>query len=250
MGGLIYKILIFFIFIIAFIGCKNSIKEVIDIDNKKEFKPIRIHDHDSMRIPVDLKIFSRKSKDVYWISNDTITKNKNFIKYLKSNDSCCRDNIYINWGNDTVNRIFIAQNVLNYRVYFTPRFIAETKDYLILEHGCATDCWAVLFLPLNNFENPQDVLDIIKYDKNNFTVVKGLDDYFKETEHEFIEAYNVKTKKTKRIKFKNSGISAVRRQLIDSCKITDKFIYIKAELFDRGKDNDVIEVLRLDNDIK
>ena len=192
--------------------------------------------------------FSRKNEDTYWIPTDTVTKNRNFIKYLKTKDSSCSDNLYINWGNDSVNRFFIAQNVLQFRSYFTPELVAETKDYLILDHGCATDCRAVLFLPLNNSEKTKDLVDIVKYNRENYTVIKAFENNF--NEHEFIEAVNVKTNKTKRIVFKNSGIAARLIFLVDSCNITDNEIYIRANLYDRQKEKDVVEVLRLQNDIK
>ena len=137
---------------------------------------------------------------------------------------------------------------MQFRSYFTPELVAETKDYLILDHGCATDCRAVLFLPLNNSEKTKDLVDIVKYNRENYTVIKAFENNF--NEHEFIEAVNVKTNKTKRIVFKNSGIAARLIFLVDSCNITDNEIYIRANLYDRQKEKDVVEVLRLQNDIK
>ena len=233
--------MIFIILIIGF-GCRHSNPE-------KKLKTSKVQFRDSMIIPKDILTFSRINEDTYWIPVDTITKNKNFIKYLKTQDSCCSDNLYINWGNDSVNRIFIAQNVLQYRSYFTPELVAETNDYLILEHGCATDCSAVLFLPLNNYEKPNDVTDIISYSRKNFTVIKGLENNTGENEHEFIEAINVKTNKTKRIIFTHSGIAARQIFLVDSCNLSDNEIYIRANLYDRQKDKEIVEVLRLRNDI-
>jgi hypothetical protein len=224
-------------------GCKHS-------DSGKKLATPKVQFRDSMIIPKDVMTFTRKSDDTYWIPADTITKNKSFVKYLKTKDSCCIDNLYINWGNDSVNRIFIAQNVLQFRTYFTPELVAETKDYLILEHGCATDCRAVLFLPLNNSEKAHDMADIIKYSKKNYTVIKAIENNANENEHEFIEAVNVKTNKTRRIIFKNSGIAARLIFLVDSCNISDDEIYIRAKLYDKQKDKDVVEEQRLKNDIK
>jgi hypothetical protein len=239
------KMRVFSIFVILILGfgCKHS-------DSGKRLITSEIKFCDSMIIPNDIMTFSRIIDSTYWIPKDTMTKNKNFIKYLKTKDSCCSDNLYINWGNDSVNRIFIAQNVLQYRTYFTPELVAETKDYLILEHGCATDCSAVLFLPLNNSEKAHDITDIIKYNKKNYTVIKAAENSDNENEHEFIEAVNIKTNKAKRIIFKNSGIAARLIFLIDSCNISDNEIYIRANLYDRQQDKNVIEELRLQNDIK
>jgi len=224
-------------------GCKHS-------DSGKRLAALKVQFRDSMIIPKDLMTFTRKSDDTYWIPVDTITKNKSFVKYLKSKDSCCIDNLYINWGNDSVNRIFIAENVLQFRTYFTPELVAETKDYLILEHGCATDCRAVLFLPLNNSEGAHDISDIIKYSKKNYTVIKAIENNAYENEHEFLEAINIQTNKSKRIVFKNSGIAVRWLFMVDSCNISENEIYIRANLYDRQKDKDVVEVIRLQNDIK
>jgi len=230
----------FLIVLILGFGCKHS-------DSNKNVTP-KVHFRDSLIVPKEIMTFSRKYEDAYWIPKDTITKNENFIKYLKTKDSCCSDNLYINWGIDSVNRIFIAQNVLQFRSYFTPEFITETKDYLILDHGCGTDCTAVLFLPLNNSENAKDLIDVVSYNRENYTVIKAIEN--NSDEHEFIEAVNVKSNQTKRIVFKNSGIAARLLFLVDSCNITDNKIYIRANLYDRQQDKDVVEVLRLQNDIK
>ena len=231
------------IILICGFGCKHA-------DSEKKLETPQFQSHDLLIIPNDLSTFERNTDSTYGVPIDTTTKNNNFIKYLKSNNPCCSDNIYIKWGNDTVNRTFIAQNVLQYRSYFIPEIAAETNDYLILEHGCSTDCSAVLFLPLNNFEEAHDVISIIEYSKKNYTVVKSIENNDAENEHEFLEAINVKSNKTKRIIFKNSGVAARLIFLVDSCHITDNEIYIRANLLDRQRDKEIVEVLRLKNDIK
>ena len=217
---------------------------------KENSKPTTIHFQDSLITPDHIKTFSRTTANTNWIPNDTITKCKNFIKYLKSDDSCCSDNLYINWGNDSINRIFISQNTLQYRSYFTPTLIKETKDYLILEHGCATDCQAILFLPLNNRENTHDILDVVKFNSSNYIVIRSIQDVSKVNEHMFVEAINVKNNKSKRFVFKYSGICAHLPSLIDSCNITDDEIFIRAQLYDRVKEKKVVESLRIKNEVK
>ncbi len=205
--------------------------------------------HDSLIIPTDIRTFTRSTGSTYWIPKDTVTKNRNYVRYLLTKDSCCWDNIYIQWGNDTVKRIEIAQSVRQFRTYFTPEFISETKDYLIFEHGCATSCAAVLFLPLNNYEEVHSVLDIVKYDPVTYTVVAGLSNG--DDEREFLEAINIKTGKKKRIIFKYLGKAAAEKtSLVDSCNISANEIYIRANLYDEKNDKDVVEILRLQNEIK
>jgi len=235
------RVVIILLILVFGIGCKH-------LNSEKKFMNPEVQFRDSLIIPDDLMTFLRDSSNTFWIPNDTITKSGNYVKYLKTRNKYCIDNLYIKWGNDSVNRIFIAQNVLQYRSYFTPELVAETKDYLILEHGCATDCSAVLFLPLNNSEKVHDITDVIKYSKTNYTIIKAIDD--NENEHEFIEALNIKTNKTKRIIFKYSGTAARLIFLVDSCNITNNEIYVRANLYDSEKEKDVVEIVRLKNDIK
>lgn len=205
---------------------------------------------DSLIIPSDVHAFSRNKPSTHAIPKDTTTLKRNFVKYLISADSCCLDNIYINWGNDTINRLMIIPTVRQFRSYFTPSLKFEADEYLILEHGCATDCWAVLFLPLNNSGSPVDVFDIVKYNPQNYTVVRMIEHYDARNEHEFLEAINVKTGKVKRIIFEFSGIASRQVGLINTCIITNDKIHLVAELYDKGLEKDVIEVLDLENDIK
>jgi hypothetical protein len=204
---------------------------------------------DELIIPKDLNTFSRDSSNTYWIPKDTITLQGNFLKYYISNDSCCFNNIYLNWGNDTVNRIEIAQSVRQFRTYFTPFLAHQTIDYLILEHGCATDCWALLFLPLNNFETTHSILNVVRYNPDNYVVICGISDYMNINDHEFIEAVNIKTGRRQRIIFKNIAKAASPLYQIDSCLITDNDIYVRAILYDKKNKKDTVEVVRLKNEI-
>lgn len=234
---------IFLLAILLFIGCDQSTNRRNKISTSKS------NFGDSLTIPQSISTFSRESENSFWIPKDTMTVHGNFLKYLITNDSCCLNNIYINWGNDSVNRIEIAQSIRQFRSYFTPSLVHETEDYLILEHGCSTECKAVLFLPLNTYEKIHHILNIVKYDPKTSIVICGLLDNTFLSKHEFVVAINIKTGNQKRITFKNSTTAANPILLIDSCNISDDEIYLKANLNDNEK-NFVIEELRLLNDIK
>jgi hypothetical protein len=233
---------IFLLVILLFFGCNQS------TNRTNKISPSKSNFDDSLIIPKSISTFSRESENLYWIPKDTITVHNNFLKYLVTNDSCCLNNIYINWGNDSVNRIEIAQSVRQFRSYFTPSLVHETEDYLILEHGCSTECKAVLFLPLNNYEKIHHILNIVKYNPKSYIVICGLLDNTNLSNHEFLVAINIKTGNQKRIIFKNTAIAANPILLIDSCNISDDEIYLRANLNVNGKNN-VIEELRLTNDI-
>ena len=245
------NIVILLLFIFHIFGCNNPDKQnviknadKIKVLAKKIIEPMR----DSMMIPPIL--LSPSPFDNLPI--DSISENGNYINYRITKDSLCSDNIYIEWGNKSFLRTHICSGVRQLRSYFTPRYVGETKEYLIFEYGCATDCQAVHFLPLNKTEKVNDLTRIIKYDKLTFTVVREneiYEDEFK-NEKEFLEAYNVKTRKIKRIKFKNNAISSNRRFVVDSCHISKDWIFISADLYDRDNDKEIKEVIRIRNDIK
>ncbi len=182
---------------------------------------------------------------------DTVTSRGNFVRYLLTDDSCCADNVYLRWGNARFSRTYIIPRVRQYRSYFTPMLAHETKDYLILEHGCATDCGAVLFLPLNKTEQPQDIEAVVGYDPQSYTVVHGFANFKRETAFEFLQATNVRTRKTRRIVFRHPAMAALLRNVVDSCRVDKRSIYLKATLrLAEEREEQVTEEVRLPNDIQ
>jgi hypothetical protein len=217
-------------------------------------KPIVRHleiDRDDSSVPAHLaSAAGRRGKDAE-LPQDTITKRGNFVRYLLTEDSCCADNVYIRWGNARFSRTYIMPRVRRYRSYFTPMLRHETKDYMILWHGCATDCRALLFLPLNKNEEPLDIAKVVGYDPQSYTVVHGLGNPEQENYFEFLRAINVKTRKTKRIVFKHLAMAAQQRDVIDSCRIDERAIYLKATLrLAEEREENVTEIVRLPNDIR
>lgn len=239
------------IVMLALLACNPESKKVSSKEEATSAKTTPVESlRDSLIIPDHLISPSRTDGQTYPVPPpDTVTARNNYVRYLISPDSCCSDNIYIQWGNDTVQRIEIVPSVRAFRSYFTPTLVNETKDYLMLWHGCATGCQALLFLPLNNHEKPRDISDFICYDPATATVVSVIDDE-QQTDYEFAEAVNVKTGKRKAIRFNHRGVAAIRNQIIDSCRITDKSIYVRANLYDDKLQKDVVQELELTNNFK
>jgi hypothetical protein len=213
-------------------------------------RPVAIDRDDSIIPPHLASAAGRRGPDAD-LPRDTVTKRGNFVRYLLTEDSCCADNVYLRWGNARFSRTYIMPRVRRYRSYFTPMLEHETKDYLILWHGCATDCKALLFLPLNNYEAPLDLVEVVGYDPQSYTVVHGFGNPEQANYFEFLRAINAKTRKTKRIIFRHSAMAAQQRDVIDSCRVDKQHIYLKATLrLAEDRDEDVTEVLRLPNDIR
>jgi len=230
-------------------GCDNrpSVSQVVP-PNLLQKLAVRQVSRDDSIIPGHLvSAAGRRGKDAE-LPQDTITKRGNFVRYLLTEDSCCADNVYIRWGNAGFSCTYIARGVRDYRSYFTPHLKHETKDYLILWHGCATGCQALLFLPLNKQEKLLDVEDVVGYDPQSYTVVHGFPNPDQETDFEFLQAVNAKTRKTKRVVFRHMGRMAQRSQSVDSCRVDRQKIRINATLLQDEKE--VAEELILPNDIQ
>lgn len=213
-------------------------------------RPVELNRDDSI-IPAHLASAGRYGPDAE-LPRDTVTRRGSFVRYRLTEDSCCADNVYLRWGNARFSRTYIMPRVRHYRSYFTPRLKHESKDYLILWHGCATDCGALLFLPLNQTEQPLDITEVVGYDPRSYTVVHGFGNPEQENYFEFLRVVNVKTRKIKRIIFRYPAMAAQQRDVIDSCQIDKRSIYLKATLYDSSRqgNQDVIEEIRLPNDIR
>ncbi len=60
----------------------------------------------SDRIPADLFAPKDRNDICGWtMPDDTLTPKGSFLKYRISNDSCCRSNLYLEWGNSQFKRI-------------------------------------------------------------------------------------------------------------------------------------------------
>lgn len=95
-------------------------------------------------IPVDFN--DKKYTDLSLSAIDTVTNDGWAIKYLVKDDSTKYHDIYIEWSKGSVNGIFKAESVLQFRRYFIPQYTGENDNYLFFWHGCATGCQAVLTL--------------------------------------------------------------------------------------------------------
>jgi hypothetical protein len=207
--------------------------------------------HDDSLMPAHFVPRTRQDTAYVDIPADTITPRRTFLRYRVTQDSCCSDNVYLQWGNPTWQRTYLARSVRTYRSYFTPMLVQETPDYLVLWQGCATDCFALLFLPLNQTEPPQNIDDVVGYNLQNYTVVHGLLGPEQENEKEFVQAYNVKTKQKKRIVFHHAANRVAHSKAIDSCWIDAHHIYLRATLAaGASRQQEVVERLTLPNDIR
>lgn len=183
---------------------------------------------------------------------DTVTVKGNFIKYLISNDSCCLDNLYIEWGNSKYRHIETFPPLRQFHPKMTPELLAETNDCLFLE-GAASGGLPVIgsllyVFPLqgNGQVEGYEMISWEAFDPNSMTLVREVENA---TERHFIEAYNIRTHKTKPFRFKNRQLCASASWAVDSVSVTPQKIFVRMSLVD-DKDESIIETLVLSNDIK
>lgn len=116
---------------------------------------------------------------------DTVTSTGWEIKYFVKNDDTRFKDVYILCQKDTVRKIHKIPNVLKYRTYFVPRFSYETAFYLYFEHGCATDCSAILTFSKRN-QSFCDFPNLVKMDWKLDLLVR-VTDYARKEERKLFE---------------------------------------------------------------
>ena len=116
---------------------------------KQQVAETQILPQDSVICPDDIErsadsippnLFSPKQRENIcggWIPEDTLTAGGNHIKYLITNDICCRYNLYIAWGNKYMERTEAIPALRTFHAKMIPDFLAETKEAIYLPHIAA-----------------------------------------------------------------------------------------------------------------
>ncbi len=187
--------------------------------------------------------------------DDTITPSGNFVKYLISNDTCCRDYLYLNWGNAQFHQTENLGELRQFHPKMNPWYVGENDQYLFLEGaangGLPIIGWMLWVFPLDLGlqSNSHTMVAYDAYDPKSMTIVREID-YEDKTEHYAFEAYNIRTQRVKPVRFKNRILNDIRLCMgIDSISVTPHTIFLRVNAYDKN-DNEVKEVLLLPNDIK
>ncbi len=217
--------------------------------------------YDLDSIPPNLISVNKSDEGVcgHWFPEDTVTPAGNYVKYLISNDSCCLSNLYVEWGNAKFKGTECLGDLrlMHPRIY--PQFSAESTDYLFLESAASSGLpavgWLLSLYPLHQGEkiHTYEIFGLGTFDLQSLTVLREIE---KPTGKYFLEAYNIKTKRTKRIQFKNSlpiyfkdrGSPNDRDWGIDSISITPSIIFLRVN-FEKENGHLIQEIVELKNDI-
>lgn len=189
----------------------------------------------------------------WWMPEDTITPNGNFVNYMISNDTCCRDYLYLAWGNKQFRGLENLGPLRRFHPKMNPEYIGESKEYLFLESAASGGMpivgWSLWLFPLTKAGKYEVYTTIAPeaFDLKSLTILREIeenrDDFYA------LEAYNIRTKRTKQIRFKNKLGSASPAWAIDSVSITPKSIFVRVETLNK-RDEIVLENIFLPNDIK
>jgi hypothetical protein len=76
-------------------------------------------------------------------SRDTLTNDGWKVNFLSSREKKFQSDAFIKYSKGCFSNIVRYEQVLSFRSYFIPDYVAETDKRLYFEHGCATSCNAI-----------------------------------------------------------------------------------------------------------
>ena len=208
-------------------------------------------------IPTDL--FAPKNRELvcgsygWYMPDDTITPSGNFVKYLISNDTCCRGYLYLNWGNSKFHQTENLGELRQFHPKMNPWYVGENDQYLFLEGagsgGLPVIVWLLWVFPLNPNERYRsyETIGPETYDLESMTLLREVEE--NATDYLALEVYNMRTSRVKPIRLRKRILQDAPPLHIDSVAITPRTIFLRIEGYDKnGKE--VQEVVILPNDIK
>ncbi len=184
----------------------------------------------------------------WWMPEDTITPKGNFVHYLISNDDCCLDYLYLEWGNKQFRNLENLGTLRRFHPNMNPKYLGESQEYLFFESsdisGMPATGWNLWLFPLSagNHSGVFTTISPKAFDLRSLTIVQEVLE--NRTDYNVIEAYNIKTKQVKHIHLKSKLSSASPAWSLDSISITPQTIFIQIWTID------TLENFFLPNDIK
>jgi len=189
----------------------------------------------------------------WYMPKDTVTPDGNYIHYLISNDSCCLDYLYLEWGNKQFRNIENLGSLRQFHPKMNPYYVMESRAYLFLEGSASGGIpivgWSLWLFPLASGQKSEVFTTVAPdaYDLKSLTIVREVD--YRRPDFPALEAFNIRTKRSKQIHLKNKISTISPTWAIDSISITPRSIFILLETLDK-KGEIVLEKVFLPNDIK
>ena len=169
-------------------------------------------------------------KEIKHYAKDTVLSSGWNIHYFLKNNERKEKDLYIKISNEHFVNTFLAENVLEYRRYFTPTFLTETNDNVIFKYGCATDCGAILLMSKNELKN-KEYLHIVEFNKKRKILTYITDNTYKNEDNLFeIGIVNFKNKIEKTLKLNKMTSAVYKPSAIDTIIYKENEIIIVTNL--------------------
>lgn len=128
------------------------------------------------------------------------------------------ENFYLQWMQDNqLKTLDSAYYSIEEGQAWTPVFVQENEDYIVLQAGCGSPCWIGIFLPLHNNDQPKVINEYLAFNLKSALVAS--------INNDSIEIINLKSS-SKNSYYPGKCESAFPGYCIDTSYIKDnKFIY-------------------------
>jgi hypothetical protein len=164
-------------------------------------------------------------------AKDTLTPNGWTIKYLVKDDNTKYNDIYIECRKGNLQGIFQGKDILQFRSYFVPKFVGETKSFLFFTHACATDCSALLVMSKDSLPTFTDYQRVYDYNIKLGQILFVPDECYANEDKKFILTLaDIQKKKEYNITFDNICSAVNKGSCIDTVIFSNNKVTIKTTL--------------------
>jgi hypothetical protein len=164
-------------------------------------------------------------------AQDTVTDDGWTLRYFVKDDSTRYTDLYIEWSKGNQRGLFSGGDILDMRRYFIPIYAGENATHIFLEHGCATDCSAVLVLGKDS-SSYMDYEKVVDYSIPDGKVVYVSDSSVYDMRME-LYAVDIESGSKRRLLFDNLCVTAsFKEQCVDTVRFSKNSVTIQATLTD------------------
>jgi len=121
-------------------------------------------------LSVIFSCYSAKCQDIDCIepfeAYDTITVNRNFIKYHIKDKKAV-----LEYGNQNFRKFFPEEFDCDIADAWIPKFKYDNKKFLLLHYGCGSSCWGLILLPMHNEGKIRQIMYDLAYDQETTNLV-------------------------------------------------------------------------------
>lgn len=160
-------------------------------------------------------------------TRDTITPSNWKVEYKVKNDSTIDQDIYIRISKGQFENIYKGKHVLKYRTYFIPRYLSETDDVILMEHGCATDCSAITLISKQVANRSKEYRNVVSFNEERGILIYLTDSTYTSRDKVFqIGIVNLNTQNQTNLTLNNRCTPIHKPSCIDTIIYREKEVEI------------------------